>query len=308
MAQRTHHFTDRQKMTRNTFEVFHYRDANTKEVALHHHDFYEIYFFVAGNVSYNVESRSYRLSPGDILLMNPQELHQPVFPPEKQQYERYVLWINAGFLERFRVPGQDLGQCFDTSLPTHTNLVRPDGVTRELLTYFLQQLIREQDSQEFASEINCLSLLAQLLVMVNRTALRAGRAPEPRDNADSLVYRVLAYINEHYSEDLSLDVLANEFFISKYHLSREFSRVVGTSVHRYIVQKRLIMARQMMISGVSTSEVCQLCGFGDYSNFYRAFTNEYQISPRKYLEELKKETPLHPELVRARETGSKTAD
>ena len=301
MAHKTHNFTDRQKMGRNTFEVYHYRDEYVKEVPLHHHDFYEIYFFISGNVSYNIESRSYRLSPGDVLLINPQELHQPLVSPEKQNYERYVLWISESLLQQFVLPDQDMRRCFDTSQPDHTNLIRPDGVTRELLTYLFQQLIREQDSREFAADLCCLSLLAQLLVLVNRTALRAGRAPEPRENADSVVYRILGYIGEHYNEDLSLDFLANEFFLSKYHLSREFSRVVGTSIHRYIVQKRLIMARQMMAAGTSTSEVSQLCGFGDYSNFYRAFINEYQISPRKYQEELKKETVRHPDMALIRE-------
>ena len=288
-------------MSRSTFEVYHYRDENIKEVALHHHDFYEIYFFLSGNVSYNIESRSYRLSSGDVLVISPQELHQPVFSPEKQHYERYVLWISESFLQQYVLQDQDLSQCFHTTRPGHTNLIRPDGVSRELLNYLFQQLVREQDSEEFAAELSCLSLLAQLLVVVNRMALRAGRAPEPRENADSVVYRILTYINEHYSEDLTLDFLANEFFLSKYHLSREFSRVVGTSVHRYIVQKRLIMARQLMAAGTSTSEVSQLCGFGDYSNFYRAFTGEYQISPRKYQEELKRESSRQPDIPRFRE-------
>lgn len=301
MASRTHNFTTRQKMSRNTFEVFHYRDEAMQEVALHHHDFYEIYFFLSGSVSYNIESRSYRLSPGDILLIAPHELHQPVFSPEKQSYERYVLWVNANFLPQFSTPGQDVTSCFNTGGDERTNLIRPDGVTREFLTYLLQQLIREQDSSEFGAEMYSLSCLAQILVLVNRTALRAGRAPESRENTDSTVYRILSHINEHYYEDLTLDFLANEFFISKYHLSREFNRVVGTSVHRYIIQKRLIMARQMMAAGVSTSEVCQHCGFGDYSNFYRAFKSEYQISPREYLEELKTETALRPEMSRLRE-------
>jgi len=289
MASKTHHFTSRQKMSRNTFEAYHFRDTALNEVALHHHDFYEVYYFVSGNVSYNIESRSYRLSPGDVLLINPQELHQPLFSGEKGNYERYVLWINANFIRQFILQGQDLTRCFDINQPEHTNLIRPDGVTRELLSYLMQQLILEQESGEFAAELYSLSLIAQILVMVNRVALRAGRAPEPRENAHSVVYRILSYINEHYNEDLSLDFLANEFFISKYHLSREFSRVVGTSVYRYIIQKRLIMARQMMLSGVPTSEVYQHCGFGDYSNFYRAFKSEYQVSPREYLENLKQE-------------------
>ena len=99
-----------------------------------------------------------------------------------------------------------------------------------------------------------------------------------------------------YNENLSLDDLANKFFISKYHLSREFQRLVGTSVHRYIVQKRLVMAKQMLSSGKPSSEVYQNCGFGDYSNFYRAFKAEYQISPKDYVLRLKenayREDPL----------------
>ena len=301
MASRTHSFTSRQKMSRNTFEIFHYRDETLQDVTLHHHDFYEVYFFLSGNVSYNIESFSYRLSPGDILLISPHELHQPVVSPEKQNYERFVLWLNPGFLQQFGTPEENMTRCFDSHEPGHSNLIRPDGVTRELVNYLIQQLIREQDSQDFASDIYCLSLLAQLLILINRTALRAGQAPESRENTDSTVSRILSYINEHYNDDLTLDFLANKFFISKYHLSREFGRVVGTSVHRYILQKRLIMSRQMMAAGIPTAEVYQHCGFGDYSNFYRAFKKEYQISPREYLEELKRDAPMSRELAKIKE-------
>jgi AraC-like DNA-binding protein len=276
-------------MNRSTFEVFHYRDDYMKEVALHHHDFYEIYFFQSGNVSYNIESRNYLLTPGDVLIISPNELHQPIFGEDRQNYERTVLWINKSFLEQFNIPGQEISRCFDTTQQQHTNLLRPDGVSRELLNYLLIALEQEMDSREYASGLYAMGLLAQLLVIINRMAERSGRESEPRANSDSVVYRVLGYINEHYNEELSLDFLANKFFISKYHLSREFARLVGTSVYRYIIQKRLVMAKQMMSAGMSTSEVYQHCGFGDYSNFYRAFKAEYQISPREFQESIRKE-------------------
>jgi len=120
-----------------------------------------------------------------------------------------------------------------------------------------------------------------VLISLNRLAL-VTKQTQKLDSPGSAVYNVLGYINEHYHEDLSLDHLANKFFISKYHLSREFQRLVGTSVHRYIVQKRLVMAKQMLSTGKPSSEVYQTCGFGDYSNFYRAFKAEYQISPKDY--------------------------
>lgn len=298
MASKLHTFNTRQKMNRNTFEIFHYRDAYIKEVALHHHDFYEIYFFLSGNVSYNIESRNYLLTPGDLLVISPEELHQPIFGAEQQNYERIVVWLNKSFLEQFNLSDQEVTWCFDASRPGHTNLLRPDGVTRELMNYLLMQLQQEAESENYGSELYSMACIAQLLVLINRLAQREGQVSDSRVNADSVVYRVLGYINEHYNEDLSLDYLANKFFISKYHLSREFGRLVGTSVYRYIIQKRLVMAKQMMSSGMPTSTVYQHCGFGDYSNFYRAFKAEYQISPREFVENLRQESVTREDMTR----------
>ena len=285
MATRHQRFDTRQTMQRNTFEIFRYKDAYLKEVALHHHDFYEVYFFLSGNVQYNIENRSYLLTPGDVLLISPMELHQPMFGPEHREYERIVLWIDKQFLEGFSLPGQSFTACFDTDSPSHSNLLRPEGVQRQFLMFLLEQLIAENSSQEPYQEIAALAYLAQVLISLNRLALQQ-RGGESSAAPDSTVYYVLGYINEHYHENLTLDDLANKFFISKYHLAREFQRLVGTSVHRYIVQKRLVMAKQMLSAGKPSSEVYQHCGFGDYSNFYRAFKAEYQISPKEYVRRL----------------------
>ncbi len=105
--------------------------------------------------------------------------------------------------------------------------------------------------------------------------------------SDQVVDAVLNYINEHYSEALTLDALAEHFFISKYHLLRKFEAQVGTTVHRYILQKRLLNAKQLLAGGLAPSEVCTYCGFGDYANFYRAFRAEYGTTPRQYVQSLR---------------------
>ena len=183
MASKHQPFTQRQQMQKNTFEIFHYKDEYVKEVALHHHDFYEVYFFLSGNVQYNIESRSYLLTPGDVLLISPMELHQPMFGSEQREYERIVLWLNSGFLQQLGTDEQSMTQCFDARNPEHANLIRPDGVTRELVNYLVQQLLREQDSEDFAAELYCLSLLTQLLitswaalVTAAETAAEAGKS------------------------------------------------------------------------------------------------------------------------------------
>ena len=140
--------------------------------------------------------------------------------------------------------------------------------------------------------------MVQALTTINRLVAESPKNSELRDKSDSVVADVLNYINDHFSEDLSLDLLANKFFISKYHLSREFNRLVGTSVYRYIIQKRLAIARLLMGQGVPSTTVYQQCGFGDYSNFYRAFKAEYQISPKEYILQLKEDVQRAEEMNR----------
>lgn len=292
MATKVQRFDNRQHMRRNTFEIFRYKDAYLKEVALHHHDFYEIYFFLSGNVQYNIESHSYQLAPGDILLISPMELHQPVFHSKQRDYERIVLWIDQRYLAELSQGGQNLAACFDTTAPGHTNLLRTGNALRQVLTYQLEQLLSESEAGDSYSSLCALTYLAQILIGLNRLSAQAVQRTETRAVSDSVVYSVLAYINEHYNEDLSLDYLANRFFISKYHLSREFNRLVGTSVHHYLIQKRLAMAKQMMSGGMASTEVYQHCGFGDYSNFYRAFKAEYQITPKEFAARLKAPSEL----------------
>ena len=65
---------------------------------------------------------------------------------------------------------------------------------------------------------------------------------------------------------------------------RKFEAQVGTTVHRYILQKRLLNAKQLLAGGLAPSEVCTYCGFGDYANFYRAFKAEYNQTPRQYVQ------------------------
>ena len=135
----------------------------------------------------------------------------------------------------------------------------------------------------YGSDVVARACLLQLLAGLNRFALAAPARHEVEDKAGPVVAEVLHYINEHYPDELSLDLLSAKFFISKYHLSHEFHRLVGTSVYRYIIQKRLVIAKQMLANGVAPTDVYGHCGFGDYANFYRAFKAEYHISPKQFL-------------------------
>ena len=257
-------FDPRQQMNSNTFEAFYYKEPRGTDVEVHHHDFYEVYNLLAGEVSYWVDGRTYRLRQGDIFLINPMELHRPIIQPGSK-YERFVLWINKNYLDALSKDGC-LTNCFKGS----SNHFRGASITP-----LFSNLVTELHSTKYASQICAQGIFLQLMAELNRLSPVGVQSTE----LSKLTVDVINYIGSNYSEDLSLDFLSSQFHISKYHLSHEFKRNTGTSIYHYITLKRLAAARQMLIEGTPPGEVYTACGFRDYTVFYKAFKTEYGTSP-----------------------------
>lgn len=270
MAKRTQHFDPRQSMRGDTYEVFHYQDIESRHLEAHYHDFYEIYFFLDGEMDYWINGTLYHLQAGDLLFINPTELHRPVPRGDGNTYERMVLWLNRSYLAG--IENGLLESCFELN----RRLLRPDPATKGHIQALATRLVEESYSEDFGSKCCSYGLLLQLLCLINRTAL--NNSPDV-PVTPTLISQVLSYLGTHFNEHLTLDMLANHFFISKYYLSHEFHRTVGVSVHRYITLKRLNYAYDLLSEGHPAGQVALLCGFGDYTAFYKAFKAEYGISP-----------------------------
>lgn len=282
MRQRSQKFDPRQVMQRADFEVFHYRDPRPGFVEVHHHDFYEVYFLLAGAVSYWVEGRVIRMTPGDILFINPMELHRPMPDPEAPVCERFVLWVDGDFLEKLSTPQLRLSSCFDSTRPGYSHRIRPSATARASLTARMGELVQESYSKDLGSDISARGILLQLLVQLNRLADHSQTVREDEQLGD-LVRGAMVYINENIHASLSLEEIAGRLFVSKYHLSHAFTEEMGVSVYRYIMLRRLLLARQLLLAGEPAGQVCRSCGFSDYTAFYRAFKSEYGISPRQFV-------------------------
>ena len=277
-------FDPRQKMLLPDFELLHKWDSDLTEVELHHHDFYEVNLLMSGDVTYVIEGRVYHVLPGDMLIINPKELHQVYIQPDAAPYERYMLWIAPGLLQSLSSEQTDLCRCFDMTRPHYGNLLHLPVEQRKLIPAMMEALLREQEQPAFGSDLLRQNLLTELMIHINRLAEHT--APVAQPDGDSVVTRVIDYINAHYHEPLSLDMLAERFFVSKYHLSHEFTKQMGTGIYQYIQKKRLLIARQLMADGQKPVEVYALCGFGDYPAFFRAFRKEYGLSPRSFVQSL----------------------
>ena len=266
----------------DNFKIFHIRDKKDIKFEYHHHEFSKIVILIDGDLTYYIEGKAYILKPWDILFVNKNEIHKPVVNPNKY-YERIVIWLNPDFMAKYAQGNNNLLKCFEVAIKNNYNLLRLNMKSIDIIKNLIQDIQNCNNSNEFGSEILKESLFVQLMVLMNRLFLNSDKNRDIEDiQYDKTIEGVLNYINSNLENDLSIDTIASEFFISKYYLMRKFKNQIGSSIHNYVVQKRLILARSLISDGLSMSSVCSRCGFNDYSSFVRAFKKVYGVSPSNY--------------------------
>ena len=254
------------------FRLFHLRSTAGVRSEYHYHEFYKVLILVSGSGAYWVEGQRYDLQPGDVVLVGSNSVHRPEFEPGAT-YERIIIYIKPEFLAKASVADCDLTQIF-------SGVLRPDKSVSHLLQTMAQNLERELAGEEYGREIIGNGLLMQLLVQISRQ-LRRGESLHPGVNSakDARISKILSYIDTHLGEELSVESIAEQFYLSKFHMMRLFRSGTGTSVNAYIIQRRLMLARELIAQGTPATESCFRAGFGSYSAFTRAYGKYFGTTP-----------------------------
>lgn len=252
--------------------------SNAK-LQLHSHSFYELLWCAeCDGVEYLVGSERYRLRKGDLIFVPPGISHRPLLPEKMEKpYKRYVLWLSPRFMELYA--GLYSGPFTDRQ--ARPSMLRTGGTHWERLGELFLAGVRESEQQpdgwEAAVVGNTLTLLTRIKRATDAQSARPLQAEEPE-----LLDRIMAYVEGRYPEDVRLGAVAKECFVSESTVSHLVKEKLGVSFHRYLTQRRLIAAKTLIGQGIPLEQVAERCGFRDYSGFYRAFRQEYGISPRKF--------------------------
>ncbi len=250
-----------------------YTDKSSNEnFHLHNHDEYEIYLFFEGDCRYVVENKNYNLSPGDIIIIRRHEMHR-VFHNLPAKYHRFVLMVSPKFFKEHGCGQYEkafLGAPFSEGNKINSKIVHSIGL------YGAISRLKKycENYNDFTSPV-CISAVIEILYLINNVSLF-----EPPITKSPLTENVITYINSNLNEALSLDDIAEKFFVSKYHLCHSFKKSTGITVLDYIKQKRLLLADEFIKMGKSLSQAATLSGFCDYSSFYRAYLKRYGQSPK----------------------------
>ena len=248
----------------------------TEDFTLHCHNFYEVYYFLEGNVDYLVEGHKYTPTPHSLLLLSPHVFHGAKII-DSRLYRRYSLHFHPDILtpER-RAFLLSVFPSFEKQ-PGHSIYFENLEQTG-LPAYF--EAIKDccRQSEKMREQMLPISIEALLSRLVRICGQKA--APDEGDLPDT-ISQIIWYLNGHLKEEISLDSLAEHFYISKHHLNKVFRKATGTTVFDYLLHKRVITAQQLLIKGVSAQEACIRSGFSDYSSFYRAYVRILGHSPRE---------------------------
>jgi len=258
------------------FRLFHLKDARGAQMEYHYHDFCKLVLLVSGQGEYTVEDRHYSLRAGDILLIGSGQIHRPEFS-EGLEYERLIFYISPEFLKRQSTEDCKLEDLFDG---TFGHVLRLEE-RRYQKVFSLAELLEEELTKEsFGKSVFGNSLLLQLLVRVGRYRDKGQLHMEERQPiSDERIKRMLTFLENHLSEELSVEFLAEQFFISRYHLMRLFKKETGQSLYDYLTERRLFFARELIRQGVPATESCFQAGFGSYSSFTRAYGKRFGTTP-----------------------------
>ena len=247
---------------------------SNNQVQLHSHPFYEI--LCCRNTcgaEYLMGAQRYRLQKGDVIIVPPGISHRPLLTEVMEEpYDRYVLWVNPEFMHTAEFTDKDVfARCC---------LLRSEGTDSEILREHFHAGSRENENQTPGWENIVVGNAVIILALLQRMLLRNG--PYTAPERPELLDRVLAYIETHLAERITLEETARRFWVSQSTVTQTFRDKMGVSFYRCVTQRRLIAAKSLIEQGISMEEVGQKVGFADYSTFYRAFKKEYGISPRQY--------------------------
>ncbi len=251
---------------------------------LHCHDYYEIYFFFKGDILCFVDDNIYNLDYGQFIIIPPFLMHGAVERKELLQYERGTIYMSSKALSNL-----SFGQI---GLEQYINSITKTGYCFSLSksdTDIIKGMIKNaQKCCKSFLPLDRFSVYSYIASIINIICHATSADPviSPATSDKSLSYEILTYINNHFSERLSVDDIAKHFGISPSGLMHTFTRYTNHSIYNYILYRRITKAKKLMYTDMSLNDVAYACGFNDYSNFLRAFKRHTGLSPKKYKEKL----------------------
>lgn len=229
------------------------------------HELLELIYVQRGDVTHIIDGKEYHPGNNSLIIVHPLDYHTTIIG-DREPYDRYVIQI-----------AQDLiSPEICMQIPQELDVVEYDGnmLIRDLFQKFDHYI--ERFEGEFLRKL-LINLAEEILcnLILDAQQQDVGSA----FTSNELITRAVRYINDNIERPLSLNEIAEELNIAQSYLHRQFMKYMKVSPKKFIMSRKLTMARQDLCSGKSATDVSAKYGFVDYSSFYRNYTRYFGHKP-----------------------------
>ncbi|MBO5924820.1 MAG: helix-turn-helix domain-containing protein [Clostridia bacterium] len=238
---------------------------SSKNFDRHTHNEYEMLCFFEGEANYNVEGKISRLQAGDVVIIPTGAYHNLSLLADCK-YDRLLFYFDRDILPLEIMDKLD-------SLPFVISTSEYSRISNIFSRVNYYSTVYPQSDVEILVE----NLLKELII--NLTHIADNTTYKHEYNAT--VGKIIQYVADHVREKIELEDIASHLYLSKSHIQNIFCEYMGIGLKSYIITKKIYQAQQLINSGVKAGDVCAICGFNDYSSFYRAYRKVLGITPTK---------------------------
>ncbi len=252
------------KLTYNniTFDLSNIPYPDEREI----HAYHEILYYIGGEVELLTEKTQIKLTPNSLLLI------------PKEKYHFFRLQKDVFFTRlKIGVPHEIMKEIGFTSMFSEITVCEN---INELVLYLLNRLHQTMtQTKTEKTPFYAYNMFLMLLTEIDITGIPKGVQIESSEQ--SFLPEIISYILQNISGDLSIDTLSKNLNLSTSTLTHSFKKELGISLHEYIIQRRLMLAKKLILKKQKPSKIYFDCGFKDYSSFYKAYLKHFGYPPSK---------------------------
>ena len=259
------------------FEIDFFSGKEYKSFGLHRHDFCELIFVIEGKLGFLVNDKLYKADESCIILFKEGRLHTSEVDPDTV-YTRYNLNFRRSFVSG-SADFDKFNACFDSDC-TVLSLEKGESARIKKLFEELYENSLTVGLDAYSGEI-CRHLICAVLMYVSRIS---ENNPSAGNNCidSSYIAEAVTYINDHLTQKLLIEDIANALFVSRAKLITDFKAATGITVGDYITMCRMKHAKKMLLAGEDVASAAVLSGFPNTCHFIRTFKKHNGITPLQY--------------------------
>lgn len=244
----------------------------------HSHDFIELKYILSGTCTYNISGKFFHVKKGDIIVCNPGVQHLKLFEDNEELIE-FNVGFNNIFIKNYR---KDF--LIDEDTCPVISLLKYDQ------DFFkcCNEMLAEQQKGEPGFDLLLKSQLIKLIVIfLKETYYKENGGNEASINFEShekssIVNTVISYITDNYMNDITLESISKNMYLSPVYISKVFREEVGDSPINYLINTRLLKAKEILEEGgISIKAAAKTVGYHDVYHFSKLFKKHYGYPPSR---------------------------